>query len=122
MVEDQVLHIVGLVNPSALDYEAPAMIGISVQPPLLESVAVTIAKFPEVSYLIMVSGEFDLFVEVLCRDRSHLVSFLNEKLLKVPGIIRSQTFMTLRTYKMAYGAKPLIPEDHAVELEDAEGN
>ena len=28
-----------------------------------------IAAMPEVSYLIMVSGEYDLMVEVFCRDR-----------------------------------------------------
>jgi Lrp/AsnC family transcriptional regulator for asnA, asnC and gidA len=57
----------------------------------------------------MVSGAFDLFVEVLCKDRNHLATFLNEKLLRVPGILRTQTFTTLRTYKMAYGAKPTLP-------------
>jgi Lrp/AsnC family transcriptional regulator for asnA, asnC and gidA len=57
----------------------------------------------------MVSGEFDLFVEVLCKDRNHLANFLNEKLLRVPGILRTQTYITLRTYKMAYGALPMIP-------------
>lgn len=74
---------------------------------MLESVAKTAASFPEVSYLIMVSGEFDLFIEVLCRDRNHLASFLNEKLMRVPGITRTQTFLTLKTYKMAYGASPV---------------
>ena len=108
LTEDQTLQIVGMIDPNRLGYEAPAMIGVSVQPPLLDEVATVIATFPEVSYLIMVSGEFDLFVEALCQDRDHLASFLNEKLLRVPGITRTQTFITLRTYKMAYGATPMI--------------
>jgi len=108
LTEDQILQIVGMIDPNRLGYEAPAMIGVSVQPPLLDEVATMIATFPEVSYLIMVSGEFDLFVEALCRDRDHLATFLNEKLLRVPGITRTQTFITLRTYKMAYGATPMI--------------
>lgn len=106
LVEDKIIQVVGLVDPASLGFNAPAMIGVSVQPPLLESVASTLATFQEVSYLIMVSGEFDLFVEVLCKDRDHLATFLNEKLLRVPGITRSATFITLRTYKMAYGATP----------------
>ncbi len=108
LIEARLLHIVGLVNPSSLGFEAPAVIGVNVKPPYLERVAETVATFPEVSYLIMVSGEFDLFVEVLCRDRDHLASFLNQKLLRVTGITRTQTFITLRTYKMAYGATPMI--------------
>jgi Lrp/AsnC family transcriptional regulator for asnA, asnC and gidA len=89
-------------------FEAPAMIGVTVQPAMLESVAETIASFPEVSYLIMVSGEFDLFVEVFCRDRDDLAAFLNQKLHQVNGVVRTQTFMTLKIFKMAYGAQPLI--------------
>jgi Lrp/AsnC family transcriptional regulator for asnA, asnC and gidA len=106
-MEKGVLQIVALIDPNRFGYEAPAMIGVSVQPPSLEKVAETLADFPEVSYLIMVSGEFDLFVEVLCRDLDHLASFLNEKLLRVPGISDTRTFITLRTYKLAYGAVPV---------------
>lgn len=111
LVEDRVLHIVGLIDPTALGFNAPAMIGLSIQPPLLESVAEKVATFDEVSYLIMVSGEFDLFVEVLCRDRDHLASFLNDKLLRVHGIVRTQSFMTLRIYKMAYGAPQMFSKN-----------
>jgi Lrp/AsnC family transcriptional regulator for asnA, asnC and gidA len=106
LVEKGVLQIVGLIDPNRLGYEAPAMIGVSVQPALLDEVAEIVADFPEVSYLIMVSGGFDLFVEVLCRDLDHLASFLSEKLLRVQGITDTQTFITLRTYKLAYGAVP----------------
>ncbi len=108
LLEEQVIQIIGMIDPAQLGYDAPAMIGVSVQPPLLEEVAKTVANFSEVSYLIMVSGEFDLFVEVLCRDRDHLATFLNQKLMRVPGVIRTQTFITLRTYKMAYGATPML--------------
>lgn len=107
LIDERVLHIIGLVNPISLGFEAPAMIGVSVQPAMLESVASTVATFEEVSYLIMVSGGFDLFVEVLCRDRDHLASFLNKRLMQVPGVVRTQTFITLRTYKMAYGDLPI---------------
>ncbi len=109
LTQDQILQIIGMIDPNRFGYEAPAMIGVSVQPPFLEKVAMTIATFSEVSYLIMVSGEFDLFVEVLCRDRDHLANFLNNKLLRVPGVSRTQIFITLRTYKMAQGAVPMVP-------------
>ncbi len=113
LIEDRILQIVGMVDPYRLGFDAPAVISVSVQPPLLEKVTDTISKFPEVSYLIMVSGEFDLLVEVLCRDREHLASFLNEKMLRVPGVTNTQTSMILRTYKMAYGALPSI--ENAIE-------
>jgi Lrp/AsnC family transcriptional regulator for asnA, asnC and gidA len=111
LMQEHVLQIVGMVDPYRLGYDAPAVISISVQPPLLNQIAKTISLFPEVSYLIMVSGDYDLLVEVLCKDRDHLANFLHEKLLKVPGIINTQTSMVLHTYKMAYGALPDIGND-----------
>ena len=101
---------VAMTDPVEVGFDAPAMIGVTVDPPQVESVAETVAGFPEVSYLIMVSGEFDLFVEVLCKDRAHLAEFLNQKLRRVPGVTRTQTFMTLKTYKMAYGAPPRLSD------------
>jgi len=106
LVRNDVIQIVGLADPNQLGFDAPAMIGLCVQPACLEGAAAQIAQFPEVSYLIMVSGEFDLMVEVMCRDRNHLAEFLNQKLYRVEGIQQSQIFQILRTLKMAYGAVP----------------
>ena len=64
----------------------------------------------------MVSGEFELIVEVLCKDRDDLATFLNLKLLHDTGITRSETFITLRTYKIAQSARPTIPR--RVRLQD----
>lgn len=108
LIEDKVLHIVGLVDPSSLGFDAPAMIGVSITEGDIEEIAAEIAVFPEVSYLIMVSGEFDLMVEVLCKNRDHLANFLNQKLRRIPGVGRTQTFMTLRTFKMAHGVPPIL--------------
>ena len=110
LTESQVIQIVGLIDPGRLGFDAPAIIGVSVDPPQLEAAAKQIATFPEVSYLIMVSGLFDLIVEVLCKDRADLVQFLNKKLHQVPGVNSTQTFLTLQTYKMAYGARPMVNE------------
>lgn len=117
LIEHRILQIVGMVDPYQLGYDAPAVINVSVQPPLLNQVAKTIAKFPEVSYLIMVSGEYDLLVEVMCKDRDHLANFLHGRLLKVPGITSTQTSMVLHTYKMSYGALPEVENDSGDDLD-----
>lgn len=106
--EENILQIVAMTEPHHMGYEAPAMIGVSVQPAQLEIVAERVAAFPEVSYLILVSGEYDLMVEVVCRNREHLATFVTNELQTIPGIQKTQTFMILHTYKMAHGAKPVF--------------
>jgi len=106
LMENGVMQIVGLIDPVRLGYDAPALIGVNVQNADVEEVAKHIAKFTEVSYLIMVSGGFDLVVEVICRDREHFTRFLNQRLRKIPGVAQTQSFFILKTVKMAYGADP----------------
>lgn len=120
--ENRVLQIIGLADPHRLGYDAPAIIGVSVQPPHLETVADAIAALPEVSYLIMVSGEYDLMVEVMCRDRQTLAAFLREKLQLIEGVVRTETFMILHTYKMALGAQPVPAGSHQIAVAAGEGD
>ena len=42
LIDDRTLQIVGMVDPNRLGFDAPAVIGVSVQPPLLEKVVDTI--------------------------------------------------------------------------------
>ena len=115
LLEEKAIQIIGVLDPHRMEYNAPAIIGVSIQPPYLEKAAVEIASMSEVSYLIMVAGEYDLIVEVFCRDREHLAAFLKDKLLQVNGVQRAQTSFILHTYKVAHGAKIVLtqsaPED-----------
>jgi Lrp/AsnC family transcriptional regulator for asnA, asnC and gidA len=102
MTDEGILQIVAIVEPQFLEWNAAGMIGVNVQAGRVEQVARQVAAFPEVTYLFQSSGGFDLFVEVYCRDRSHFVSFLNEKLNGVPGVERTETYMILKMHKLSY--------------------
>lgn len=100
LIEDDVIRIIGLVDPHKVGFEAPAIIQVTVSPPHLDAAAKEIEAFSEVSYLLMVSGEYDLMVEVRCRDREHLASFIRHQLQQVTGVQRTVSAMVLHTYKL----------------------
>ena len=102
LTDSGVLQIVAVVEPQHLGLSAAGTIGITVQAGQVDAVAQRLAQFPEISYLFMVAGEFDLFAEVFCSDREHFVSFLNQTLQQVPGVERTRTFMILKMYKLSY--------------------
>ena len=102
LTEAGILQIVGIVEPQHMGWNAAGLVAVTVQSGQIDSVAEEVAQFPEVSYLFMASGEFDLFVEVYCRDREHFVEFLSSKLHKVSGIVRTQTYMIMKMYKLSY--------------------
>ena len=100
LIEDDVIRIIGLVEPHKVSFDAPAIIHVTVTPPHLDEAAQAIKAFSEVSYLLMVSGEYDLLVEVRCRNRVHLASFLRDKLQNVIGVQRTVSALVLHTYKL----------------------
>jgi Lrp/AsnC family transcriptional regulator for asnA, asnC and gidA len=100
LIDNETVKIMGLVDPHKVGFEAPAIIQVNINPPFLDKAAKAIKKFPEVSYLLMVAGEFDLLVEVRCRDREHLAHFIRDKLRMVEGIERTVSTMVLQTYKL----------------------
>ena len=116
LLDDKAIQIIGVLDPHRMGYTAPAIIGVSIQPPHLETAAVEIAQMSEVSYLIMVTGENDLLVEVFCKDREHLAAFIKDKLLQVPGVLRAQTSLILHTYKMAHGAKTVLTHSASADI------
>lgn len=101
LIENRGLRIVGIADPYRLGFNAPAIVGVLVEPGQTEQAAHRITELEEVSYLVRSAGTFDLIVEVFCRDQEHLVAFL-EELQSVSGIRRTETFIILKTYKLSY--------------------
>ena len=119
LMDDHVIQIVGMVDSYQLGFDAPAIIGVAVHGDDLEGIAAQIAALPEVSYLLMVSGSFDLIIEVMCRDRDHLAQFLNHSLRKAPGIARIESFLILRTMKSDFAVRPLLESSLDQDDDDA---
>ena len=79
-----------------------ALIGIRVDGRRLFEAAREIAAFEEVIYLVLSTGNFDILVEVMCRDNSHLLRFISESLSAVEGVRDTESFIYLHIVKEAY--------------------
>ena len=101
LVESGVVQIVAVTDPLTLGFRREAMIGLKVEGDL-RGVADLIAAIPEVSYVVVVSGSFDLLMEVVCEDDDHLLTLLNDKVRSIPGVRSTETFTYLRLYKQTY--------------------
>lgn len=110
MVEQGIVRTVAVVDPAALGFDAPALIGVSVDTDKIDSVSRAIAALPEVSYLVMTLGSWDLTVEVFCRDLSHLTDFITRRLGTIRGVRSTETLMIARSYKLSYCWSPDVQE------------
>lgn len=101
LIETGVCQIVAVTDPLTLGFRRMAMIGLRVDGDL-RAAADTIASIPEVDYVVIVGGSFDLLLEVVCEDDDHLLSLLNDKIRAIPGVRAAETFTYLRLYKQTY--------------------
>jgi Lrp/AsnC family transcriptional regulator for asnA, asnC and gidA len=102
LLEMGILRVVAITNPLRMGFSTMALIGIKTEADRLMQVARDIAALEEVIYLIVVSGSFDIIVEVMCRDRDDLLVFLAERLYKIAGVRESESFMHLKIMKEVY--------------------
>jgi Lrp/AsnC family transcriptional regulator for asnA, asnC and gidA len=102
LVERDILQIVGVTDPLKLGFQQQAMIGVRCEASELLEAADVINRFPEVDYLVVTAGSYDLLVEVVCEDNEALLTFLTEKLRRVPGVRETETFVYLRMLKQVY--------------------
>lgn len=102
LIERGVLQIVGVADPLKLGYDQMALVGVRCEGVDLLATAETIGELPEVIYVVVTAGTFDLLVEAVCRDNEALLSFLADRLRRVPGVVATESFVYLRIVKQSY--------------------
>lgn len=101
LIEEGTINIIGRVDPDKVGFRSYAHIAVYIRPATFkEQVAKQIAQLPEVSFLAMTSGSYDLEVNVMCRDNDHLVQFVNQ-LSEIEGVYQTNTTIYFKVYKYA---------------------
>lgn len=101
LIERGVLQVVGVADPGKLGFQQ-ALIGIRCEPGRLLEVADALAAMPEVDYVVVTAGRFDILIEAVAEDNEGLLRFLNERLQRIDGVRETETFTYLRLVKQTY--------------------
>lgn len=101
LVESGVMQIVGVTNPLLLGFRRVAMVGIRVEGDV-RAAADTLASIPEVDYVVIVAGSFDIMIEVVAEDDEALLSLLIDKVRAISGVRSTETFTYLSLHKQTY--------------------
>jgi len=99
--EAGVIQIVAVTDPLQVGFRRQAMIGIRADGDL-DELAEQVASIPEVDYVVVTAGSFDVLVEVVCEDDEHLLDVLNRTIRSLPGVRSTETFVYLRLHKQLY--------------------
>ena len=101
LLDHGVMQIVAVTDPLQLGFARQAMIGLHAEGDL-EPIAAALATMPEVDYVIMTAGSFDLLVEVVCESDDHLLELLSKRIRGIDGVRSTESFVYLKLLKQTY--------------------
>jgi Lrp/AsnC family transcriptional regulator, regulator for asnA, asnC and gidA len=84
------------VELKELGYDITAFVGIYLEKSsLYDTVAKDLKKIPEIVRLNYTTGNYSMFIEIVCRDIAQLRHVLHDELQKIKGIERTETLISL---------------------------
>ncbi len=101
LLENGVMQIVAVTNPMQLGFARQALVGINAEGDV-EPIAEALTSMPEVVYVIVTAGSFDLMVEVVCESDDHLLELLSKRIRSLAGVRSTETFVYLKLHKQTY--------------------
>jgi Lrp/AsnC family transcriptional regulator for asnA, asnC and gidA len=85
-----------LIDYSKIGWDISAFLGIYLdKSSLYEDVAKQLEAIPEVVNIHYTTGIYSIFAKIICRDTQHLREVLHDKIQRVSGIQRTETFISL---------------------------
>jgi len=101
LTESGVMQIVAVTDPLSLGFKRQAMIGIRVKGDM-RAVADRLVEIPEVDYVVLSAGSFDILAEIVCEDDDALIDLLNREIRGIEGVSSTETFLYLQLKKQKY--------------------
>ncbi|HMQ63605.1 MAG TPA: Lrp/AsnC ligand binding domain-containing protein [Flavilitoribacter sp.] len=85
------------VDHGKLGYDISAFLGIYLdKSSLYDEVAAELEKIPEIVAAYYTTGLYNIFARIVCRDTKHLRDVLHDKIQRIQGIQRTETFISLQ--------------------------
>jgi Lrp/AsnC family transcriptional regulator for asnA, asnC and gidA len=85
-----------IINPKAVGFKTLAFVGIFLDAASKYSAAIKrLKEIPEVIESHYTTGNYAIFIKILCKDNEHLMKLLNEEIQSIKGVARTETFISL---------------------------
>ena len=101
LLDAGVMQIVAVTDPLQVGFNRQAMIGVRAEGDLT-AVADALAAMPEVDYVVITAGSFDLLAEAVCEDDDDLLNIVSSRIRTIPGVRSTETFVYLKLRKQLY--------------------
>lgn len=103
LVREGLIRIVAVPDPTRLGYESEVLIGVQVEADKVGDVADALTDIPEITWVTVSTGAYDVFAWATLKTSSELSSLLLTKVGVIPGVRKTETFINLDIRKRLYG-------------------
>lgn len=99
LIRAGVLKVAGLIDPMRTKGVTVALVGISLHNHMqLDATLEKVAEMPRVNWCAVVTGRYDILVEIIYSDDiSDLYNFLDKDLSRIEGISSSESFVVMKS-------------------------
>ncbi|HLO11652.1 MAG TPA: Lrp/AsnC family transcriptional regulator [Pseudoneobacillus sp.] len=101
LLEQELLVVVGVLNPVAIGIKAGAIIQLKVQLPLVDQVIEDLKKLKEIRFITSTSGKYQLIIQVNVPTQDDL-SACFKKIQSINGIVEMNSTIQLEVYKNTF--------------------
>ena len=102
LVKSGALRIVGVVDPKKFGFPLVAVLALDVVHDKVDPVMKMLADRPEVRWISLTTGRFDIMALVRFRSTDELAEFVKNRLSNIEGLRNSETFLSLHVEKGHY--------------------
>ncbi|TAG54205.1 MAG: AsnC family transcriptional regulator [Cytophagales bacterium] len=86
-----------IVDYTKIGYDITAFLGIYLkESSLYDEVVEELLIIPQILNMNYTTGNYSIFVKLICKDTKHLMELLHDKIQKIKGIERTETFISLQ--------------------------
>jgi Lrp/AsnC family transcriptional regulator for asnA, asnC and gidA len=100
LIERGVMQVVAVTDPVTLGFGMQVMLGVK-SSGLLEAASDELSAIPEIDYVVVTTGRFDLLCEMVCEDNDHLLELLNQ-IRAMESVADVEVFTYVRLVKQTY--------------------
>lgn len=116
LLREGTVRVVGITDPLRCGLGSSVLVRVECTVGAAGSVARALATRSDVRFLALLTGTYDLVLEVVVSSREHLAGLLLDEVNSVPGITRTTTENVVRNFKTAYDWSRILLGEQADQL------
>lgn len=102
LLDDDIIHIGTLVDPSVLGFQILAVLLIKARPGRIKTAASKLTALTEISNLIVTAGSHDMIAYANFRDHHHMSEFTNDQAGRIEEVVRVEAVIALAIRKISF--------------------